>query len=187
MLNFLWFLLRPRRHDIANWHKIEQVSDQMKYVWPTQWPEWRWHFQTHGWMNVYTVWNKLINGWGLRREMGKKSDCHSDRNQFVQRKKSSEWRRFKKENGGGGGQLEMTTQGMWFCIDGYDLITVWSTEYVCVFYEAPRWGMFNHNFTIRTTNQLRLSYTGTHSTAWYFSCFWGCIEDVKAWIMFKSE
>lgn len=31
----------------------------MKYVRPTQWPEWWWHFQTHSSMNVYTVWKKI--------------------------------------------------------------------------------------------------------------------------------
>lgn len=39
--------------------QIEQVSGEMKYVRPTQWPEWWWHFQTHGSMNVYTVWKKI--------------------------------------------------------------------------------------------------------------------------------
>lgn len=78
MVNFSWLLLQVTRHSIAAWHKIEQVSDEMKYVWPTQWPEQRWHFQTHGSMNVYTVWKKkLISGCGLERS--------------VKRKKKKEW------------------------------------------------------------------------------------------------
>lgn len=73
MVNFSWLLLQVTRHSIAAWHKIEQVSDEMKYVWPTQWPERRWHFQTHGSMNVYTVWKKkLISGCGLERSVKRK-------------------------------------------------------------------------------------------------------------------
>lgn len=71
MLNFSCFLLLGTRRGIVGWHKIEQVSDEMKYVWPTQWPEWRWHFQTHGSMNVYTVWKK-IDQWVWFGERGVK-------------------------------------------------------------------------------------------------------------------
>lgn len=76
MVNFSCCLLPGTRHGTGGWHKIEQVSDEMKYVWPTQWPEWRWHFQTHGSMNVYTVWKKLISGCGLEIEV-KKKKCFS--------------------------------------------------------------------------------------------------------------
>lgn len=65
--NFSCFLVLLRRLGIDGWHKIEQVSEEMKYVQPTQWPEWWWHFQTHGSMNVYTVWKKLISGQALER------------------------------------------------------------------------------------------------------------------------
>lgn len=57
----------------------------MKYVWPTQWPLWWWHFQTHGSMNVYTVWKKLISGCGLEWSGGKKKILFNrDKNQSVQ-------------------------------------------------------------------------------------------------------
>lgn len=59
MVNFSQHLLQLTRHYIGSWQKIEQVSDEMKYVWPTQRSEWWWHFQTHGSMNVYTVWKKI--------------------------------------------------------------------------------------------------------------------------------
>lgn len=135
MVNFSWLLLQVTRHSIAAWHKIEQVSDEMKYVWPTQWPERRWHFQTHGSMNVYTVWKKkLISGCGLERSVKrkkKKSDFHRDRNQSVQREKQEEcmekrvcgkirdsWRQ----------QIQSVCVFMCLCIDYSYLIAVWSTK-----------------------------------------------------------
>lgn len=59
MVNLSRFPVLRRRRGIDGWHKIEQVSGEMKYARPTQWPEWWWHFQTHSSMNVYTVWKKI--------------------------------------------------------------------------------------------------------------------------------
>lgn len=67
VLNFSCSLVTWRRRGIDGWHKIEQVSGEMKNVRPTQWPEWGWHFQTHGSVNVYTVWKKLIVGPRFRK------------------------------------------------------------------------------------------------------------------------
>lgn len=100
MVNFSWLLLQVTRHSIAAWHKIEQVSDEMKYVWPTQWPERRWHFQTHGSMNVYTVWKKKIDQWVRFGEECKKKEKKkrviftvTEINLSRERSRRSVWRR----------------------------------------------------------------------------------------------
>lgn len=84
-------MLPVRRRGIDGWHIIEQVSGQLKYVRPTQWPEWWWHFQTHGSMIVYTVW-KNIDQQAHFRKRHRNPNSATKINLFIKAKGESERR-----------------------------------------------------------------------------------------------
>ncbi len=154
MLNFSCFLLSGARHGIAAWHIIEQVSDEMKYVWPTQWPEWRWHFQTHGSMNVYTVWKK-IDQWVRFRERsgGKKCFSLSQKSICPERKEGG-------QSSGRRRQLETSEKTMCvvLCVDRLNFITAWPTEMLLYH------GLNEHSFLIGWTVSINFWYMDTYET-----------------------